>query len=185
MFAWELTKPGAGRLLGRAGIGQRRGAGAARLAGRPARAGPADATGRSTVKAVGVDAAGWTADLRGRVEELLDEYRTALLGCLDGLTEDEAQLRLAGDGGADPRRGRGRARGPVGVGAPAAGVARAGPARRARRHPPRVGRGSAYGDGTDAEPLIAAGNADVDRPAWAVPCVRTDGGRDEGAAWWS
>ena len=30
----------------------------------------------------------------GRVEELLDEYRAALHGCLDGLTEDEARLRL-------------------------------------------------------------------------------------------
>jgi hypothetical protein len=33
-------------------------------------------------------------DLRSRVDELLDGYRTALHGCVDGLTEDEARLRL-------------------------------------------------------------------------------------------
>lgn len=37
---------------------------------------------------------GWTTDLRGRVDELLDEYRTALQASLDDLTEDEARLRL-------------------------------------------------------------------------------------------
>ena len=36
----------------------------------------------------------WTTDLRGRVEELLDEYRASLHACLNGLTEDEARLRL-------------------------------------------------------------------------------------------
>ena len=36
----------------------------------------------------------WTADLRGRLDELLDEYRTALQDSLDGLSEDEARLRL-------------------------------------------------------------------------------------------
>jgi Protein of unknown function (DUF664) len=36
----------------------------------------------------------WTSDLRGRVEELLDEYRTALHDCVDGLTEEEARQRL-------------------------------------------------------------------------------------------
>ena len=40
------------------------------------------------------DANAWTADLRRRLEELLDEYRAALLGSLDGLSEDEARLRL-------------------------------------------------------------------------------------------
>ena len=38
--------------------------------------------------------ADWTADLRGRLEELLDEYRAALHDAVDGLTEDEARLRL-------------------------------------------------------------------------------------------
>jgi hypothetical protein len=36
----------------------------------------------------------WTTDLRSRVDELLDEYRASLHGCVDGLTEDEARLRL-------------------------------------------------------------------------------------------
>lgn len=35
-----------------------------------------------------------TDDLRTRTEELLDEYREALLGSLDGLTEAEARTRL-------------------------------------------------------------------------------------------
>lgn len=39
-------------------------------------------------------AAGWTADLRVRFEELLDEYRATLHDALDGLTEDEARARL-------------------------------------------------------------------------------------------
>jgi hypothetical protein len=37
---------------------------------------------------------GWTADLRSRLDELLDEYRAALHDCLDGLTEEEARRRL-------------------------------------------------------------------------------------------
>lgn len=36
----------------------------------------------------------WTAHLRSRLDELLDEYRASLHDCLDGLTEDEARLRL-------------------------------------------------------------------------------------------
>jgi hypothetical protein len=36
----------------------------------------------------------WTADLRARVDELLDEYRASLYDSLDGLTEEEARLRL-------------------------------------------------------------------------------------------
>lgn len=36
----------------------------------------------------------WTVDQCGRVEELIDEYRTALHDCLDGLTEEEARRRL-------------------------------------------------------------------------------------------
>lgn len=36
----------------------------------------------------------WTLELRGRVEELLDEYRTALHDCVEGLTEEEARMRL-------------------------------------------------------------------------------------------
>lgn len=36
----------------------------------------------------------WTSDLRGRVEELLEEYRTALYDCVEGLTEEEARARL-------------------------------------------------------------------------------------------
>jgi len=37
---------------------------------------------------------GWTDDLRRRLDELLDEYRQALLGCLDGLSEEEVRLHL-------------------------------------------------------------------------------------------
>ncbi len=33
-------------------------------------------------------------NVRHRIEELLDEYRAALRGCVDGLTEDEVRLRL-------------------------------------------------------------------------------------------
>jgi Protein of unknown function (DUF664) len=36
----------------------------------------------------------WTTDLRVRVDELLDEYRLSLHNSLDGLTEEEAKLRL-------------------------------------------------------------------------------------------
>ena len=36
----------------------------------------------------------WTTDLRSRVDELLDKYRASLHGCVDGLTEAEARLRL-------------------------------------------------------------------------------------------
>jgi Protein of unknown function (DUF664) len=36
----------------------------------------------------------WTADLRSRFDELLDEYRASLHDALDGLTEEEARLRL-------------------------------------------------------------------------------------------
>ena len=34
------------------------------------------------------------SDLRNRLDELLDEYRTSLHKCLAGLTEEEARLRL-------------------------------------------------------------------------------------------
>jgi hypothetical protein len=36
----------------------------------------------------------WTADLRTRLDELLDQYRAALHDCLEGLTEEEARRRL-------------------------------------------------------------------------------------------
>ena len=36
----------------------------------------------------------WTADLRTRLDELLDEYRASLHDSLDGLTEEETRLRL-------------------------------------------------------------------------------------------
>ena len=36
----------------------------------------------------------WTADLRSRFDALLDEYRASLHDSLDGLTEEEARLRL-------------------------------------------------------------------------------------------
>ena len=39
-------------------------------------------------------ASDWATDLRSRLDGLLDEYRTALHASLDGLTEDEARLRL-------------------------------------------------------------------------------------------
>jgi hypothetical protein len=40
------------------------------------------------------ESAVWVSDLQRRLEELLDEYRAALHDCLDGLTEEEARLRL-------------------------------------------------------------------------------------------
>ena len=40
------------------------------------------------------ESAHWTADLRGRLDELLDGYREALHDNLDGLTEEQARLRL-------------------------------------------------------------------------------------------
>ena len=36
----------------------------------------------------------WTDDLRGRLNELLDEYRSGLRAQLDGLTEEEARRSL-------------------------------------------------------------------------------------------
>lgn len=39
-------------------------------------------------------AAGWTTDLRNRLDELIDGYRESLLGSLEGLSEDEARRRL-------------------------------------------------------------------------------------------
>jgi len=42
----------------------------------------------------GQEPADWTADHRRRVDELIDEYRTALHDSLDGLTEDEARRSL-------------------------------------------------------------------------------------------
>ncbi|UFN45711.1 DinB family protein [Nocardioides okcheonensis] len=39
-------------------------------------------------------AATWTDDLRGRIDELIDEYRAALRASLDGLTEEQARARL-------------------------------------------------------------------------------------------
>jgi hypothetical protein len=40
------------------------------------------------------ESAHWTTDLQGRVDELLDDYRDALHGSVDGLTEEEARRRL-------------------------------------------------------------------------------------------
>lgn len=40
------------------------------------------------------DANEWTDDLRGRLDELVDEYRAALRASLDGLTEEQARRRL-------------------------------------------------------------------------------------------
>ena len=37
---------------------------------------------------------GWTAELRGRLDELIDEYRASLHDSLNGLTEEEARARL-------------------------------------------------------------------------------------------
>lgn len=36
----------------------------------------------------------WTEDLRSRLDELIDGYRATLHDCVNGLTEDEARLRL-------------------------------------------------------------------------------------------
>ena len=36
----------------------------------------------------------WTAEYRQRIDELIDEYRTALHDVLDDLTEEEARSRL-------------------------------------------------------------------------------------------
>ncbi|HYP46444.1 MAG TPA: DinB family protein [Propionibacteriaceae bacterium] len=43
---------------------------------------------------VSADPTGWTEDLRQRLDDLLDEYRHALLAALDGLSEEEARARL-------------------------------------------------------------------------------------------
>jgi hypothetical protein len=40
------------------------------------------------------ESAEWFSDIRVRLEELLDEYRAVLQSCLEGLTEQEARLRL-------------------------------------------------------------------------------------------
>jgi hypothetical protein len=40
------------------------------------------------------DASHWTADLRERIDELIDGYRAALHDSLDGLTEEEARRAL-------------------------------------------------------------------------------------------
>ena len=37
---------------------------------------------------------GWADDLRQRIDELIDEYRVSLHDCLEGLSEDEARMRL-------------------------------------------------------------------------------------------
>jgi len=37
---------------------------------------------------------GWTADLRQRLDELIDGYRSSLHDALDGLSEEEARMRL-------------------------------------------------------------------------------------------
>jgi hypothetical protein len=37
---------------------------------------------------------GWADDALRRVEELIDEYRSAIHDCLDGLSDDEARMRL-------------------------------------------------------------------------------------------
>lgn len=36
----------------------------------------------------------WTADLRGRLDDLLEEYRSALRASVEGVTEEEARARL-------------------------------------------------------------------------------------------
>ncbi len=43
-----------------------------------------------------IDAAppAWSDDLVSRIDELIEEYRTTLHDCLDGLTEEEARTRL-------------------------------------------------------------------------------------------
>lgn len=43
---------------------------------------------------MGTESAAWTVDLRGRLDELLDGYRTALHDSLDSLTEEQARQRL-------------------------------------------------------------------------------------------
>lgn len=40
------------------------------------------------------EGAGWTDDLRKRLDDLLDEYRRTLLESLDGLSEEEVRMRL-------------------------------------------------------------------------------------------
>lgn len=51
-------------------------------------------TSRAAENPPTVPTAGLGNDVRQRIEELLDEYRAGLHGCVDGLTEDEARLRL-------------------------------------------------------------------------------------------
>jgi uncharacterized protein DUF664 len=51
-------------------------------------------TGQRRQRAEAVPTSPWTEDLRGRLDELLDEYREGLLGQLDDLTEEEARRSL-------------------------------------------------------------------------------------------
>jgi Protein of unknown function (DUF664) len=48
----------------------------------------------SSVVAPAAPADRWTTELRGRLDELPEEYRSTLHDCLDGLSEDEARLQL-------------------------------------------------------------------------------------------
>jgi hypothetical protein len=50
----------------------------------------------SSVVAPAAPADGWTTELRGRLDEVLDEDRSALHDCLDGLSKDTiASVRQA------------------------------------------------------------------------------------------
>lgn len=46
------------------------------------------------IQGMGDEGTGWADDLVGRVDELIEEYRRTLHDSLDGLTEEEARLRL-------------------------------------------------------------------------------------------
>ena len=41
-----------------------------------------------------VESTSWPRELQSRLDELIDTYRVALHNCVDGLTEDEARMRL-------------------------------------------------------------------------------------------
>jgi hypothetical protein len=41
-----------------------------------------------------LESASWPSELRSQLDELIDGYRMELHDCLDGLTEDEARMRL-------------------------------------------------------------------------------------------
>jgi hypothetical protein len=126
-----------------------------------------------------VSAEEWPRDLRVRLDELIEVYRTALRHALDGLTED-----ARGDRRSRPR-GRGhRSGGAPGVGVVPPGRPGAGAALRPRRHPPGAGAGPPAGVSRRRPALPALGpdtrtprsaRGGPGRPGWVLPTAGRSG----------